>query len=171
VRVLRVDDSLIEESVSSSGSTSNVARRLVDARNAQFLEHSLGASTSFLELAPYLLIGNGGQAPTPLPSPAGYPLGGVGLPGWEVSTRVYDWEQVTVPAGTFRALRIEASGRRSGNFSSRATVTGRFRVVVWYAPDVKRYVKLQHQIWSADRIAETQIGEDLVELVSYNPAP
>lgn len=97
------------------------------------------------------------------------PVGTPGLPGWTVDVRVQDWEQITVPAGTFRALRAEATGRRSTYFSSRSTVVGQFRSRVWYAPDVKRFARLEHSAWSADRLAPTQIGDEVIELLSYAP--
>lgn len=170
VHVVRVHDAIVEETVTTSAGGGAAARRLVNARDAQFLEHALGSSGALVEFAPYLLAGSKGQAPTDVPSAAGYPLGGGGLPGWVVSTQVHDWEQVRVPAGTFRALRIEAVGRRSANFSARSTVTGRFRMSVWYAPEVKRFVRLEHRVWSADAFTPTQIGEEVIELLSYQPS-
>ena len=48
------------------------------------------------------------------------------------------WEEVAVPAGRFRALRLEASGH-----GERYDVPSEFSVTVtaWYAPEVCRYVK------------------------------
>ena len=51
---------------------------------------------------------------------------------------VVGWEDVTVPAGTFRALRLEARG------STRRYdlgVTGPLRNTYWYAPKAQRWVK------------------------------
>ena len=52
--------------------------------------------------------------------------------------KVVGWEDVTVPAGTFRALRLEAQGtvyrydlRGSGKLSS----------TLWYSPEVRRWIK------------------------------
>jgi hypothetical protein len=75
---------------------------------------------------------------------------------------VSGWEEVTVPAGTFRAMKIEADGQwtgtsapalvasartdaggtvmQTGNVAER-TVTGRLYKAYWYVPAVKRYVK------------------------------
>ena len=51
---------------------------------------------------------------------------------------VIGWEDVTVPAGTFRALRLEARGttRRYD-----LNVTGPLRNTYWYAPKAQRWVK------------------------------
>ena len=48
------------------------------------------------------------------------------------------WEDVSVPAGRFRALKLEASGR-----GERYDVSSEFSVSVtaWYAPEVSRYIK------------------------------
>jgi hypothetical protein len=58
--------------------------------------------------------------------------------------RVIGSEQVTVPAGTFDAVRVELNGRVSNlAMGGSAIVRGyaRFRQTVWYAPQVKRVVK------------------------------
>ncbi len=56
----------------------------------------------------------------------------------EGAVKVVGWEDVTVPAGKFRALKLEAKGsfrRLDNNFS------GSRRFVLWYAPEIKRTVK------------------------------
>ena len=63
----------------------------------------------------------------------------------EVSSRnerrvtVVGWEEVTVPAGKFRALKVISEGRfqRIDSFGS-----GTSRNVIWYVPEVKRWVKI-----------------------------
>jgi len=57
------------------------------------------------------------------------------------SMKVVGWEDVTVPAGTFRALRIEGNGRaqrydRPGNYSQ--------SIVWWYSPKVGRWIKMSY---------------------------
>lgn len=56
----------------------------------------------------------------------------------EGTGKVLAWEEVAVPAGKFRALKVElqiAIQRLDANFRSWQ------RVVLWYAPAVKRWVK------------------------------
>jgi hypothetical protein len=51
---------------------------------------------------------------------------------------VVGWEEVTVPAGTFRALKVDAPGtyeRLDAPFS------GPMHIALWYAPEVRRWVK------------------------------
>jgi hypothetical protein len=54
------------------------------------------------------------------------------------TVRVVGWEEVIVPAGKFRALKIEAEG-----YWERLDVSGSStaRNVIWYVPEVKRWVK------------------------------
>ncbi len=64
--------------------------------------------------------------------------GGTMLLQYEAS--VDSWEDVSVPAGTFRALKIVHAGRytmQGGGSSVRETF--------WYAPSVKNFVKWDHQ--------------------------
>jgi hypothetical protein len=88
---------------------------------------------------------------------------------------VVDWEDVTVPAGTYKALKIEAEGnwyREStpvaaasrgaivnGPNSTTAAVTtqqahqpppmgGRAYQVMWYVPEIKRHVKSVYESYS-----------------------
>ena len=77
-----------------------------------------------------------------------------------------DWEEVTVPAGSYRALRLEVDGRREGmtQIPGRSTST-RYKMVVWYAPDIQRFVKLQHQTWAS----AAPFSDDSFELIEYRP--
>jgi hypothetical protein len=51
---------------------------------------------------------------------------------------VVRWEDLTVPAGTFHALKIDARGTYE-RFDRR--LRGPLHIVVWYAPEVRRWVK------------------------------
>jgi hypothetical protein len=58
------------------------------------------------------------------------------------TARVIGWEDVEVPAGRFRALRIEVEGtfqRHDRDF------TGKTRSVIWYVPSIKRWVKWTYE--------------------------
>jgi hypothetical protein len=85
-------------------------------------------------------------------------------------TSVQEWEQVTVPAGSYRALRIEVTGDRERMPFTNVPFTGRFQLSAWYAPDVKRYVRLEHKIWAGNISgAGQQSGHEVVELLKYLP--
>jgi len=59
--------------------------------------------------------------------------------------KVVGWEDVSVPAGKFRALRVESEG----SFQRRDTsISGKVREIAWYAPEVKRYVKWTFENWN-----------------------
>jgi uncharacterized caspase-like protein len=75
---------------------------------------------------------------------------GMGKIREDLDCRVVGWEQVTVPAGTFWALRIEEKGW-SNNLSPNIPVAARSAVrldrTFWYSPDVKFLVKATFR-WS-----------------------
>ena len=58
------------------------------------------------------------------------------------TVKVVGWEDVVVPAGKFRALKIEANGTF---FRMDASFGGWTRREFWYAPEVKRWVKFIYQ--------------------------
>lgn len=77
------------------------------------------------------------------------------------TAKVVGWETVTVPAGTFRAARIEIG--MSCFYNSVDSGACSARDVLWYSPQVKRHVRLERQafkeVWQAYDIRE--------ELVRY----
>lgn len=81
----------------------------------------------------------------------------------EASARVIGWEQVTVPAGRFRALKIEIDG----SFQRiDASISGSIRYVIWYVPEVRRWVKVTFEdviVTGSPRGPNTRFGEELVE--------
>lgn len=102
-------------------------------------------------------------------------------------------EKVTVPAGTFDAIRIEADGQWTAETAKAATATsiartdaqgavtaakvdkmepktftGRLYRAFWYVPEVKRYVKGVEEYYT---INGTLGQRDTAELESYKVAP
>lgn len=81
------------------------------------------------------------------------------LPGkTEVEGKLGNWEDVTVPAGTFHAIRGHVSCRVIGREGAHDQVD----ITYWYAPKVNRFVKYQY-------VSNTEGNWD-AELVSYKPA-
>ena len=76
----------------------------------------------------------------------------------DMNTRVLDWEEVSVPAGKFRALKIEANGKSVGG-----PINGTRKVTLWYAPEVANYVRMEFEM-SYSPIS----GKSVQELVSYS---
>lgn len=169
ISVLRVNGSIVEEAVTTPGSSSGEARRAVHAPDSRFVTHALGRGAGITELAPYLLAASGGKVPADIGNPEGYPIGSPGLPSWLVRATVQGWEQVTVPAGNFRALRIRVAGQRSTPIGSRTSFAGRFEMNVWYAPDVNRIVRQEQKIWTADGISPSLAADEVLELTSFRP--
>ncbi|HKE41090.1 MAG TPA: choice-of-anchor D domain-containing protein [Casimicrobiaceae bacterium] len=84
---------------------------------------------------------------------------------WYSQGRVVRWESVSVPAGNFKALRVELDSTRPSSANSAAQAApAHIRYVIWYSPDAKRTVK---HVRTAFRTDGTQVAEDTYELVKY----
>ena len=106
--------------------------------------------------------------------------------------RVVGWEEVEVPAGKFKALKIEADGAWTGEIAPRTaasvvtqagaqgttaaaetvnitaeTVTGRLYRAYWYAPEVKREVKSVEENYDTNGVRSARFTN---ELESYKVA-
>jgi S1-C subfamily serine protease len=167
VRAVRVDGALVEEAVTVSGGKD--LRRVVNTREARFVETALSSSASVVESAPYLVAGNGGKPPGSVPQIQGYPAGAPGLPGWTTTAQIEGWEQARVPAGTFKALRVKVAGKRSSPIGGRNAFAGRFEMTVWYAPEVNRIVRQEQRVWTADGVSPTLAADEVYELLTYRP--
>ena len=64
--------------------------------------------------------------------------------GWksrnEREVTVVGWEDVVVPAGKFRALKVVSNGRFER--LDKGSVSGTSRNVIWYVPGIKRWAKI-----------------------------
>lgn len=169
IRVLRVDGSVVEEAVTTSGSGGGDTRRAINAPDSRFVVHGLGQAASVTELAPYLLAASAGKAPADIGDPGGYPIGSPGLPSWIAKATVRGWEQVAVSAGTFRALRVDVTGRRSYPIGGRTSFAGRFEMSVWYAQDVNRVIRQEHRVWTSDGLSPILGAHEVLELIAYRP--
>jgi len=65
--------------------------------------------------------------------------------------KVAGWEEVAVPAGKFRALKIEGDGTYTRNDTRQ---TGRSKMELWYVPEVNRWVRFRFQTPTLDYGAE-----------------
>ena len=170
VRALRVDGAIVEEAVTSATGGGDT-RRVVNAPEWRFVVHPLSRSASVVELSPYLLAASAGKAPAEDGQPSGYPIESPGLPSWIAKATIQGWEQVAVPAGTFRALRVDVTGRRSAPIGGRSSFSGTFKMSVWYAQDVRRIVRLEQKVWTADGISPMLGADEVLELLSYRTGP
>lgn len=75
---------------------------------------------------------------------------------------VLGWEEVNVPAGKFKALKIEVGGAYRLLWQGRNDA-GRIADTIWYAPEVKTVVKRNYEtFWYTMKTAH-----DVYELVEY----
>jgi len=164
VKVMRADDRTVEELVSTKswGTRAAEAQRAIDTHGTSFIEQRIGTSAVLVEFAPYFLVANGEPAAARVADTAGYPTAGDS--SWTVESMPPVWEQVTVAAGTYRALRVEITGRR--RVHSWWLVPYKFSIRIWYAPQVKRYVRLEREEWGHSK----QYSDVVVELVKFSPA-
>ncbi len=75
-----------------------------------------------------------------------------------VSGKVGNWEDITVPAGNFHALRVDVTNRVFGRLGT----GGENDITYWWVPDVNRWVKYHYR--------GTVEGTVDAEMVSYQPA-
>ena len=142
-------------------------RTEVRANELAFASRLIAEGQSMLEFSPYLQLRGLADLP-PIANPSGY--SDAGGSGWRISARLGGSEPVSVPAGTFNALRVDVQGDRSVATSNTGTaasaIARRFEFTAWYVPDLKRYVKSRHRSWNT---ASSQVGDELVELLEYRP--
>lgn len=139
--------------------------QVIDKQSGAYLGRTLGGARSLLEYLPYALAEG---EPAAWPQPAGYPTYATPYLEWRYTVKAEGWETVTVPGGTFKALRVAVAGERGKDpdpmwWPKQAM---RFRQTFWYSPEVKRYVKMQHTAWSMDG---APFASELVELLGHRP--
>lgn len=85
---------------------------------------------------------------------------------WHSKVEVLGRESVSVPAGTFDAFKVEvwSNRRQTGSAATLQVEPVRVRYTIWYAPQVKRYVRMQRTVVSANN---SEIESDLFELVAH----
>jgi hypothetical protein len=80
----------------------------------------------------------------------------------ELEARVVGHEMVTVPAGTFRALKIVMTGSyRARNLED--NWTGRIEDTLWYAPIVRNAVRYEYK----DTVGTSTYNHEIHELVRF----
>lgn len=86
--------------------------------------------------------------------------------GWSSQAKVLGQESVSVPAGSFQAYKVEVWSNRAQTGTSATAQIEPVRVhyLIWYAPDVKRYVRMQRRVTSANG---SESEKDLFELLAH----
>ncbi len=135
-----------------------------DATDGQYVIRPMGAGKMLPEYLPRALAS--GVMPAPWPTPSGYPTYATPYLEWTYTVKATGWENVTVPAGTFRALKVEVEGNRGKDpdpfwWPKQAM---RFVHTVWYAPEAGRYVRARHQAWAMTGNLFADDGAELLEV-------
>lgn len=81
----------------------------------------------------------------------------------DVRVMVAGYEAVEVPAGTFEAFRLEATGQLGGSSPSRSIYDAKTTTTYWYAPAARAVVKSVHH--------NPYLGPTNVELVGFTIRP
>jgi len=163
VRVENRDVSSVSEVITTGEGAS---RRIVLVENPEVLRIPLGGNAPVLEFAPYLLARSDEGASLTTRPISGYPHGRTGLPAWNIRVTHLGWKPVSVAAGSFHALGIQIDGARQRQDAFFGQ-DGQFRILVWYAPEVKRLVKLEHQTW--ETYSGMPNGHSVLELAAFRP--
>lgn len=170
LRVTGVDGWIVNEAVEREGAPAGNRTASIAARDLAFSERVVDPGRSFAEFAPYLLATERSGQPLPWQEVgAAYPAVRGAPAGWTFEGRREEREQVQVQAGSYQAVRIEISGENAGGRINNITrpgysAIGRFRYTLWYAPEVKRYVKMRQQTWDS---RGSQSSDEVVELLEY----
>jgi len=85
---------------------------------------------------------------------------------WYSKAEVIGRESVSVPAGTFNAFKVEvwSSRNRTGSQTEAQMEPVRVNYVIWYAPEIKRYVRMQRVV---STVANSESEKDVFELVAH----
>lgn len=79
----------------------------------------------------------------------------------ERDVKVVGWEEIAVPAGRFRALKIVSEGHSQS--LDNTFMSGTSRNEIWYVPEVKRWVKITLESRPKGRSGGEFTGEELVD--------
>lgn len=80
---------------------------------------------------------------------------------------VEGWESVTVPAGTFRALKVVHHGNYDAAMGG-TSWPGHIYETYWYAPDAKRVVKMEYRDTQYSGSTWDQWRDELVDLKVFS---
>jgi hypothetical protein len=85
---------------------------------------------------------------------------------WYSEGKLIGQETVSVPAGSFQAHKVEvwSSRHATGGPTQAGIEPVRIHYLIWYAPQTKRYVKMQRRVISA---SGTESEKDVFELMAY----
>lgn len=162
-QVTRVSDREVSETMSFVANGNRISDSKSFGADSRFVEWR-GQGYYFVEFNPFLQAFGTLQPGTTWKSLV-TPIEDPFLTNWYSQGRVIGWDSVSVPAGTFKALRVELNSSRNPSASSAAQgAPARIQYILWYSPDAKRTVKHVRTVMTTDG---TRLAEDTYELVKY----
>ena len=69
----------------------------------------------------------------------------------QMDAKALDWESVTVPAGTFKALKIAYTGRW-GMMRGPYRIGGEFVRTGWYVPEIRQFARWENKVYGANAV-------------------
>lgn len=90
----------------------------------------------------------------------------------QAQCRVLGWEEITVPAGTYTAMKVELkspsyTGPETRRIFAKKELFGGVLETYWYVPTVKRFVKYEAWHYINDKL----VGSHGLDLIEYNEVP
>jgi hypothetical protein len=162
VQVDSVDGLMMNELLSPEGSPGAPVKTALASEALRFTARPLPKTRTLLEFAPYLRLPDSRlAAPVRMDKGSGYPFSGNFQQEWQVTFAALPEAPITVPAGRFQASRVELKGTRGVPSVLYPT---RFVLTMWYAPEVKRYVRMDHKTWTGSAVST----DEVVELLEFS---
>jgi hypothetical protein len=161
-RVTAVSEREVRETMSEVASGDNASESKSFGPDPHFVEWR-GKGYYHVEFNPFLHVFGALQPDTAwksLTAPVDDPFYG----NWYSQGRVIGWDSVSVPAGTFKALRVELNSSRPAKAGAAIPEPQRVQYLIWYASDAKRTIKHVRTVWAANG---TRLDEHTYELVKY----
>jgi uncharacterized caspase-like protein len=129
----------------------------------QGAERSLGSDVRVVELLPYAqsLLQEGLKPGQEKAFPNVVVVGGQ---SFQIKAKLRGQEKITVPAGTFDALRVDIAGENVKHMNTEFLVPTKFTHSLWFAPELRRVVKFAYKSVSS---RNTRLDDESSELVSF----
>ena len=155
----------VAETMSVVASADGTPIRQAVTPDTRFVEWR-GRGFYLLEFNPFLEAFGGLQSATAISGLPAMPAENPFHAGWSSRGRLRGSESVTVPAGSFQSLKVEIDSTRHPTESAgtRSHEPVRVLLTLWYAPEVKRTVKMVRVVFTDEGM---HLDEDTYELVRY----
>ncbi|MDQ2962406.1 MAG: choice-of-anchor D domain-containing protein [Pseudomonadota bacterium] len=160
-QVTAVSEREVRETMGEVASGDNASESKSFGPDPRFVEWR-GKGYYFVEFNPFLQAFGALQLDTAWKSLT-VPVENPFYTNWYSQGRVIGWESISVPAGSFKALRVELNSSRAARASS-TPEPQRVRYVIWYASDAKRTIKHVRTVYAANG---SKLDEQTYELVKY----